>query len=375
MKEKYPAFTNHFDFHPKSILQDPAIINEIHNILQSNSINPINNWLRLDIESNEQTQDLILEQSDLYSLFSYFGEIEEIRMVPHQRYSANILYKDIVSAFFAQQALHQYSLPKIDAKIYLRWIQCDYRNGYNKMPETEELALTQSAPQPDTNLSDSSLKKSEKLEKSGSSEVPLKPVQNSNIKPTEEFQPWETYTKYTCRFEVQIENDAHYHVSRRLIGPKGCNMKKILRECTKDMHFPVPSIIKLRLRGRGSGFLEGPKQEECKEPLHLCISTCYKEKYFIAKQRVSELLLKIYADYKQFCIKSGKEVKDLKLKFTENEKEKPIKTDSPSSKLNFSSLQGLENDENVNPYEQQTLGECESYYYCYGQDTERGQFQ
>jgi hypothetical protein len=32
--------------------------------------------------------------------------------------------------------------------------------------------------------------------------------------------------KYTCRFEIQIENDKEFQVARRLIGAKGCNMKK-----------------------------------------------------------------------------------------------------------------------------------------------------
>jgi len=32
--------------------------------------------------------------------------------------------------------------------------------------------------------------------------------------------------KYTCKFYVQIENDNEFQVARRLIGSKGCNMKK-----------------------------------------------------------------------------------------------------------------------------------------------------
>ena len=41
-------------------------------------------------------------------------------------------------------------------------------------------------------------------------------------------------------------------------------------------------VVKLRLRGKGSGFKEGPKQEESKEPLHLCISSRFYDKYKMA---------------------------------------------------------------------------------------------
>jgi len=42
--------------------------------------------------------------------------------------------------------------------------------------------------------------------------------------------------KYTCRFDIQIPNDKEFQVARRLIGAKGCNMKKIIENCSKDMH-------------------------------------------------------------------------------------------------------------------------------------------
>ena len=36
--------------------------------------------------------------------------------------------------------------------------------------------------------------------------------------------------KYTCRFDIQIENDKDFQVTKKLIGFKGSNMKKILEE-------------------------------------------------------------------------------------------------------------------------------------------------
>merc|ERR1719163_2687639 len=62
--------------------------------------------------------------------------------------------------------------------------------------------------------------------------------------------------KYTCRFLIGIENDKDFQVARRLIGPKGANMKKIVRQ----------TDAKLRLRGVGSGYFEGAGQKESPEP-------------------------------------------------------------------------------------------------------------
>lgn len=37
-------------------------------------------------------------------------------------------------------------------------------------------------------------------------------------------------SKLTCRYDIQIENEREFQVARRIIGPKGCNMKKIIEE-------------------------------------------------------------------------------------------------------------------------------------------------
>ena len=124
--------------------------------------------------------------------------------------------------------------------------------------------------------------------------------------------------KYTCRFDIQIANDKEFQVARKLIGAKGCNMKRILDLCSKGCSCPVQEVIKLRLRGRGSGFKEGPSQQESDDPLHLCISSRYYEKYVMARQLARELILDVYEDHKRFCERTGKEVLNLQIKLTEN---------------------------------------------------------
>ncbi len=107
--------------------------------------------------------------------------------------------------------------------------------------------------------------------------------------------------KYTCRYELLIENDKDFQVARKLIGAKGCNMKRIVESCGS-----TDNDVKLRLRGQGSGFKEGPMNKESDDPLHLCISTKNPEKYVQACQLVEELINGIFEEYKKFCYKFNK---------------------------------------------------------------------
>ena len=61
----------------------------------------------------------------------------------------------------------------------------------------------------------------------------------------------------------------------------------------------------MRLRGRGSGYKEGPQNKESDEPLHLCISAKNQEEMKKACGLVDDLLNKIYDEYKKFCIKNN----------------------------------------------------------------------
>ena len=55
-------------------------------------------------------------------------------------------------------------------------------------------------------------------------------------------------------------------------------MKKIIEGALEPSEKSSPNsneLLKLRLRGRGSGYKEGPEQLESEEELHLCISAKY----------------------------------------------------------------------------------------------------
>lgn len=101
--------------------------------------------------------------------------------------------------------------------------------------------------------------------------------------------------KYQCQILVGIEEDQKFRVVRRLIGSGGEHMKSIA----------IESGAKLRLRGRGSKFLEGPEQLESEDDLMLCISAPDAEGYEKAKSAASDLIQRVQQHYRNYCRKSG----------------------------------------------------------------------
>ena len=79
-------------------------------------------------------------------------------------------------------------------------------------------------------------------------------------------------------------------------------MKRIIEECSEGFDKSVNpyEIVKLRLRGKGSGFKEGQNQLESDDPLNLCISSKYKEKYEYACSEMEILLKQVYEQFKTF---------------------------------------------------------------------------
>ena len=79
-------------------------------------------------------------------------------------------------------------------------------------------------------------------------------------------------------------------------------MKRIIEDCSRgfDMRINPYEIVKLRLRGKGSGFKEGPNQVESEDPLNICISSKYKEKYDFACIEMDKLLVRVYDEFKAF---------------------------------------------------------------------------
>lgn len=206
--------------------------------------------LKLEI-LDSTIENFLMEENDVLKVFEWFGEVDSLDL---QGKSAIITYKDLVSAYFAIQILNGKNLPELNVTLQVSW--------YAPVQER----------------------------------APLREISTNS----------EETLKYTCRFDIQIENDKDFQVARRVIGSKGCNMKKIIEKCCKGMNAQAHDIIKLRLRGSGSGFKEGPNNAESQDLLHLCVSSKYHSKFLIAVEEIEILLTKVYKDYSDYCVHKGR---------------------------------------------------------------------
>lgn len=106
-------------------------------------------------------------------------------------------------------------------------------------------------------------------------------------------------TKHQCQFVVGIEEESRFRVVRRIIGVAGANVKFIADQAGPE--------TRLRLRGHGSKFFEGPHYQEAPEPLMLCVSVRNRTAYDIATGLVREQLERVYEEYDAFRESNGKQ--------------------------------------------------------------------
>ena len=244
-----------------SLLSDEPLKETIKDMLKSEGIPYHTPCLKIEI-LNHESGSFLMEKSDVFKVFSHFGEIKEIRILGN---IALILFKDVTSAFFAQKIFNEKEIPEMNIILRVSWY---YNNDDIPQVSLQEM--------------------------------------NSDIQ------------KFTTRFEIQIENDKDFQVARRLIGPKGINMKNIVEKCCKGMNGPMHDIIKLRLRGRGSGFREGPEKLESSEPLHICVSSKYSDKLTIASDEIEKLILHVYNEYREYRMKKGLSEIKMRIKKSDN---------------------------------------------------------
>jgi len=121
----------------------------------------------------------------------------------------------------------------------------------------------------------------------------------------ESWEPRER--KQQCQFILGITEEPKFRVVRRLLGSGGMHVKAIAEE----------SGAKLRLRGVGSKFLEGPEKKESSDPLMLCVSAPTDAGYDIAVRRIREHLERIYLEFQDFLIKNGEHVPKLSVQMHE----------------------------------------------------------
>ena len=130
-----------------------------------------------------------------------------------------------------------------------------------------------------------------------------RPKENNNNNTSVEFHTNSTRDyqfKYVSRYIVQIENEKNFPVTKMIIGNNGMLLRKILIDNCINYG---DHTTKIRLRGRGSGYKEGPKNEESKDPMELCISSLNILSFTRCSYAIESLLLKIYYDYYMYQCK------------------------------------------------------------------------
>lgn len=147
--------------------------------------------------------------------------------------------------------------------------------------------------------------------------------------------------KYVCNYKVQIENDDKFMVTKRIIGKNGCFLKKIIYHSCIVFG---DQTTKIRLRGKGSGYLEGKEQKESDEPLMLCVSSLNYPTYLNCCKLVEKLLSTVYDDYLKFLLDSNVIPSDLKINL---KKKDIIKTDFVVDRLGNLKYMNDLNDESV----------------------------
>jgi len=83
-----------------------------------------------------------------------------------------------------------------------------------------------------------------------------------------------------CVFFVELG----YHFRKRLLGNGAEKVHRIVDEIANN------NTLRIRLRGIGSGYTEGPSRQELPEPMHFNISAEDPHILFLAIQRVQQLI-------------------------------------------------------------------------------------
>mmetsp|Transcript_100082 Transcript_100082/g.180552 ORF Transcript_100082/g.180552 Transcript_100082/m.180552 type:complete len:246 (-) Transcript_100082:159-896(-) len=99
----------------------------------------------------------------------------------------------------------------------------------------------------------------------------------------------------TFRLLAPEEQLREFNFVSRFIGGSGCNVKRIAKGCNG----------KLRLRGRGSGYLGRHGKEEEQFSLRISLSCSSEEDYLIGNRMVTELLTRSSEQFTKLCIERG----------------------------------------------------------------------
>lgn len=246
--------------------------------------------LVVEVVSSTAKVEYELEKGDVRQVFEKFGPVSFVE-VNDKSNQAFVTMENLQNGQQAEKYLNFYQLPGTNAYLTVKWQFGDFES-LKKARDARKQSLERSEGSQTT------------CNKNYQGSPPMRSNSHLSVGVSKECT---SVSKFTCKYEIPIKNLPGFSVARKIIGHRGKNMKSILDKL-KDTHFsgPIQDVIKLRLRGQGSGFKEGPNNCESPEPLHLCVSSKYHEKYREACGLVEKLLKDVYQEYNNFCRWRGK---------------------------------------------------------------------
>lgn len=212
----------------------------------------------------ELVKDDVKEVNQDYGkIFSKYGPIKDIQVWARQGY---ITYESQISAMMAKKALHLYNIAELEVTFKLQFVEASLVNNTGSSLselQSEDQSVQNGAEDQNSTNAGMFMKPSSKVD------ITLPQKQASAALPS---------SKLTCRYDIQIDNDRDFQVAKKIIGAKGCNMKQIIDGTLYGtLYDPLKEndLVKLRLRGKGSGFKEGPAKRgrsgSPQSPMNLCI--------------------------------------------------------------------------------------------------------
>lgn len=244
-----------------------------------------------------------LTEEDVYMVFGHFGEVTSVEL-ENKNTSAKVTFSRAEDSVAAQAKLNGKSLdcssqkPGSKGEISVTFVDdvCLKRGSRRKTRESfTRRNVVEEVP---SELKDFVAAMPSKRATNGAQPQRASAPEAASFEPRPLQQIVGTpyiSGKYTCRYEIPIENDDNFQVCRRIIGTKGVNMKLIVQY----------SGAKLRVRGKGSGFREGSENQESSDPLQLCVSAVTAQSYQLACELIEDLLTAVYYEYMEDCKKKG----------------------------------------------------------------------